>query len=90
LHARRPSATPASLIGLLAYGARLRVVAALALGAARRATCGPPPVSVRGRSRVALHRLGTGGLVSTVDGELRLHAELFYATLRRYLVDADC
>jgi hypothetical protein len=72
-----PPATPASLVGLLAGEARLRVVAALVLGARTtgevRAATGLGPRELA----AALHRLGAGGLVSTVDGELRLHAGVF-------------
>lgn len=64
-------------MGLLSEPERLRVVSALALGARKPgdvlAASGLPP---RDLAR-ALRRLESGGLVSTVDGELVLNAELF-------------
>jgi hypothetical protein len=65
------------LVGLLAEPARLRVVAALALGAASpeeivRAT-GLSPRHVA----AACRRLESGGLVSKVEGELRLQEDQF-------------
>jgi ADP-ribose pyrophosphatase YjhB (NUDIX family) len=70
------------LVGLLAEPDRLRVVAALALGAQTpaevvRAT-GLDPRAVA----AALRRLERGGLVSTVAGALRLAEEQFAATAR--------
>jgi ADP-ribose pyrophosphatase YjhB (NUDIX family) len=71
-----------SLIGLLAEPERLRVVAALALGAdtpsavAARAGLDLPAVT-----RV-LRRLESGGLVSVADGRVVLHTELFEQAAR--------
>jgi ADP-ribose pyrophosphatase YjhB (NUDIX family) len=70
------------LVGLLAEPDRLRVVAALALGAQTSAevvrATGLDPRAVA----AALRRLETGGLVSTVAGALRLAEEQFAATAR--------
>ncbi|HSV64530.1 MAG TPA: DUF2087 domain-containing protein [Mycobacteriales bacterium] len=77
-----PATTPASLVGLLAEDDRLRVVAALALGARKP---GEVLVATGLTSRelaVALGRLVAGGLVATVDGELELRAELFTRAAR--------
>ncbi len=73
---------PGVLVGLLAEPARLRVVAALALGArtpadvAKASGLGPREVAA------ALRRLEAGGLVSSTGGELRLHEELFREAAR--------
>jgi hypothetical protein len=69
--------TSRQLVGLLAEPGRLRVVAALALGArspsdvVRASGLDPRAVAA------ALRRLEAGGLVSTVDGELRLNEGRF-------------
>jgi ADP-ribose pyrophosphatase YjhB (NUDIX family) len=74
--------SPAALVGLLSEDERLRVVAALALGAAKPddllAATGLSPRDLG----AALRRLETGGLVSTVDGQVLLHAEEFKAAAR--------
>lgn len=84
-----PLATADSLVGLLAEDARLRVVAALVLGARKtgdvQAATGLSP---RGLA-VALHRLRSGGLLSTVDGKLRLHAEVFAQVARAAATRAE-
>ena len=69
--------TSTALVGLLAEPARLRVVSALTLGARSQddlvKATGLDPREVG----AAVRRLQAGGLVSTVDGELRLHEEQF-------------
>lgn len=71
-----------ALVGLLAEPERLRVVAALALGATTfddlvRVSALPAPVVAK-----ALRRLEVAGLVSTVDGAYELRAELFKQAAR--------
>jgi ADP-ribose pyrophosphatase YjhB (NUDIX family) len=70
------------LVGLLAETDRLKVVSALALGAtgpgAVIEATGLDPKTVA----AALRRLELGGLVSTVDGELRLLADQFRTAAR--------
>lgn len=67
---------------MLAEPARLRVVAALALGA----TTADDVETLSGLDRreiaAALHRLQSAGLVSAEKGELRLHEELFKESAR--------
>jgi ADP-ribose pyrophosphatase YjhB (NUDIX family) len=67
---------------MLAEPARLRVVAALALGA----TTADDVATLSGLDQreiaAALRRLQSAGLVSTEKGELRLHEELFKQTAR--------
>jgi 8-oxo-dGTP pyrophosphatase MutT (NUDIX family) len=74
--------SPAALVGLLSEDARLRVVAALVLGATRPedllAATGLSPRDLG----AALRRLESGGLVSTADGRLELHAGLFKQAAR--------
>ncbi|MEN3357255.1 MAG: hypothetical protein V7637_1237 [Mycobacteriales bacterium] len=70
------------LVGLLAEPGRMRVVAALALGAqtpteVARASGLPPR-----EAAAALRRLEAGGLVSTVSGRLRLADEQFVEAAR--------
>jgi len=74
--------TSRQLVGLLAEPGRLRVVAALALGARSltevvRATGLDPRAAA-----AALRRLESGGLVSSMDGELRLDESRFAAAAR--------
>ena len=74
--------TSRQLVGLLAEPDRLRVVAALALGAHSltevvRATGLDPRAAA-----AALRRLESGGLVSSMDGELRLDEGRFAAAAR--------
>jgi len=71
-----------ALVGLLAEPERLRVVAALALGAARfdevvRVSGLPAPIVAK-----AVRRLGAAELVSIVDGVHELRAELFKQAAR--------
>jgi ADP-ribose pyrophosphatase YjhB (NUDIX family) len=70
------------LVGLLAEPDRLRVVAALALGASTPAdvveATGLPPRE----AAAALRRLEAGGLVSTVAGQLRLADDQFAEVAR--------
>ncbi len=71
-----------ALVGLLAEPERLRVVAALALGAARfdevvRVSGLPAPIVAK-----AVRRLEAAGLVSIVDGVHELHTELFKQAAR--------
>jgi ADP-ribose pyrophosphatase YjhB (NUDIX family) len=68
---------PAALVGLLAEESRLRVVAALALGAAK-------PDDLLSVTRLsardlgaALRRLEKGGLVAIADGQVQLNAQVF-------------
>jgi 8-oxo-dGTP pyrophosphatase MutT (NUDIX family) len=74
--------TPAALVGLLSEEARLRVVAALVLGATKPeellAATGLSPRDLG----AALRRLESGGLVSTADGRVELHAGLFKQAAR--------
>lgn len=66
-----------SLVGLLAEPERLRVVAALALGAEKfDKVLRLSGLDARSAAQ-ALRRLESGGLVSTVDSTIILHAELF-------------
>ena len=73
---------PAALVGLLAEDARLRVVAALALGTAKPDDL----LAVSGLSGrdlgLALRRLEKGGLVTIADGQVMLNAEVFKASAR--------
>lgn len=73
---------PLALLGLLAEEGRLRVVAALALGASQpsevSAASGLEPRAVVR----ALNRLQAGGLVEPADGGLRLRSELFTEAAR--------
>lgn len=72
----------ADLAGLLSEPDRLRVVAALALGAATSAEVADAAgLDVR-RTAQALVRLEAGGLVSTVDGRLALHTYAFKSAAR--------
>jgi hypothetical protein len=70
------------LVGLLAEPVRLRVVAALVLGARSPAeivqATGLSPRAVA----AACRRLESGGLVSTVDDEMLLHEDQFVAAAR--------
>lgn len=72
----------AKLVGLLADGTRLAVVAALALGATDIA--GVAAVTGRSMTDVALaaRRLGRGGLVDRDGAVLRLRTDLFAAAAR--------
>ena len=74
--------SPAALVGLLSEEARLRVVAALVLGAAKPedllAATGLSPRDLG----AALRRLERGGLVSTANGRVELHAGLFKQAAR--------
>lgn len=74
--------TPDSLIGLLAEPERLRVVAALVLGARSLADItGTTGLDPR-RAEHALRRLRTAGLVVTDGSGLRLREELFKEATR--------
>jgi len=74
--------SPATLVGLLGEDERLRVVAALALGASTAedvlAATGLSPREVG----AALRRLESGGLVSSGDGHLQLNAGVFKQAAR--------
>jgi hypothetical protein len=65
------------LVGLLAEPSRLRVVAALALGARTPSEVAAATGLDLREVAAACRRLESGGLVSTVDRELRLREELF-------------
>jgi len=67
----------ADLAGLLSEPDRLRVVAALALGAVTVAEVADQARLDPRTTTQALVRLEAGGLVSTVDGRLVLHTEAF-------------
>jgi hypothetical protein len=76
--------TPVALIGLLAESTRMRVFAAVLLGAST-------PGEVTDRTNItlrdvmaALRRLGDGGVISTVDGALTAHPELFAESIRAH------
>lgn len=81
-HATVEGMQASALVGLLAEPERLRVVAALALGATTFAeimqTSGMPGPTVA----KAVRRLETAGLVSIVDSGYELHAELFKEAAR--------
>src|SRR2546423_255615 len=80
----RPKALSAAQIaGLLAEDDRLRVVAALALGASTEEAVIKATGIDTGRLRLAIGRLASGGLVVIdADGGLRLEAELFKQAAR--------
>jgi hypothetical protein len=65
------------LVGLLAEPVRLRVVGALALGARTPSDVARATGLDLRQVAAACRRLESGGLVSTVDGELRLLEERF-------------
>ena len=67
---------------MLAEPTRLRVVAALALGAGRSTTSRRCPELDPREVAAALRRLESAGLVSAEKGELRLHEELFKSSAR--------
>jgi hypothetical protein len=76
--------TPESLIGLLAEPARMRVFAAVVLGArtpAEAARLAELPVRT---VTAAVRRLTEGGLVSAVDGELSAQVGAFKDVLMEY------
>lgn len=72
----------AGVVGMLAEPARLRVVAALALGATTVDDVGTLSGLDPREITAALHRLQASGLVSVDRGELRLHEELFKSSAR--------
>jgi mutator protein MutT len=73
---------PATLVGLLAEDVRLRVVAALALGATKPDDL-LTTTGLSGRTLgLALRRLEKGGLVTIDGGEVLLNAEAFKAAAR--------
>ncbi|MDP9240290.1 MAG: DUF2087 domain-containing protein [Actinomycetota bacterium] len=72
----------ADLAGLLSEPERLRVVAALVLGAATAAEIADRAQLDLRTTAEALARLEAGGLVSTLDGRLVLHAEAFKTAAR--------
>ena len=78
---------PTALVGLLSEDARLRVVAALALGATKPddllAATGLSPRDLG----AALRRLEGGGLVRTADGKVELNAGLFKEAARAAALD---
>jgi len=80
---------PEALLGLLAEEERLRVYAAVVLGA-------DTPMDVAFRTGLplkeatkALHRLEQGGLVATESGRLAAQLEVFKDTLREYAPPAE-
>jgi hypothetical protein len=73
---------PAGLVGLLAEPVRLRVVAALALGARTPADVAKASGLGAREIAAALRRLQAAGLVSSTGGELRLHEELIREAAR--------
>jgi len=70
------------LAGLLSEPERLRAVAALALGAATVTEVMERAGLDHRTATTALGRLEAGGLVSTVDGSLVLHVEVFKEAAR--------
>lgn len=72
----------AELAGLLAAPDRLRVVAALALGATTAAEISARTEMDLRTTNMALVRLQSGGLVSAVDGALVLRAEVIKEAAR--------
>jgi hypothetical protein len=71
----QPALTPVSVVRLLAEPSRLRVLAAVALGAGRIAEVAKAAdLSVKEASK-AVGQLVAGGLLSTVDTELTVAAE---------------
>lgn len=72
----------ADLAGLLSQPDRLRVVAALVLGAVTAAEVADRAELDLRTTAEALARLEAGGLVSTVDGRIVLHAEVIKAAAR--------
>ena len=74
--------TSTALVGLLAEPARLRVVSALALGARTQDDVVKATGLDPREAGAALRRLQAGGLISTVDGELRVREELFKEAAR--------
>ena len=78
----QPAVSAADLAGLLSEPDRLRVVAALALGATTLAEVAErTDLDVRAATR-ALNRLQSGGLVSTAGRALVLNTDLFKAAAR--------
>ncbi len=73
---------PAELLGLLAEPDRLRVVAALALGAVTTADVADRAGLPTRAALRALNRLVSGGLVSGQKGSWELHADRFGAAAR--------
>jgi hypothetical protein len=74
--------TAAALVGLLAEQVRLRVVAAIVLGA-ETPTAVAEAAGLDARDVVrAVQRLMSGGLVSAVDGRLRIDTEVFKEAAR--------
>jgi hypothetical protein len=76
--------TPEVLIGLLAEPTRMRVFAAVVLGARTpNEVAEGANVTIR-ESVEALRRLGDGGLVTTVDGALVARVEVFKETMKEH------
>jgi hypothetical protein len=84
-----PFVTPTALCGLLAESDRLRVFAAVVLGArtpsAVESATGLPARVVE----PAIRRLQQGGLLTVADGELGATAETFKDAVRRHAAPAD-
>ncbi len=74
--------TPAALVGLLAEPARLRVAAAIVLGATTTAAVAEATGLDLKDVVKAVQRLSSGGLVTLVDGRLGLAAEVFKEAAR--------
>jgi hypothetical protein len=74
--------TPAALVGLLAEPARLRVAAAIVLGAhTPTAVASATGLDARNVAR-AVQRLTAGGLVTVVDGRFALDVDVFKEAAR--------
>ena len=74
--------TPHVLIGLLAEPVRMRVFAAVVLGASTSAQVAERSGTTPREAVASLRRLTDGGLVATVDGALVAQIDTFKQTLR--------
>jgi hypothetical protein len=74
--------TPAALVGLLAEPARLRVAAAIVLGASTPSAVGAATGLGAKEVARAVQRLQSGGLVSVRAGKLRLDVDVFKEAAR--------
>jgi hypothetical protein len=76
--------TPEVLIGLLAEPTRMRIFAAVVLGAGTpNDAVSQANVTIR-EGAEALRRLGDGGLITNVNGALVAHVEIFKETMKEY------
>jgi hypothetical protein len=84
-----PKTDATALVGLLAEPERLRVVAAVVLGAVTPQQVADVTGLDQRSVAAALKRLHRGGLVSIVDGELRLDVAVFKETARAAAPEPD-